>query len=106
MVNVDRSIKVMLGLIVVLLGVLVLRPMLSVETEAQASSTNADGNAVIEAYKTRMVTNIPLLNAEVDPLLQIVVLDDAHSFILQRKHRLEVYHLDDLTLRDDIKIQR
>ena len=100
MVNVDRSVKVMLGMIVLLLGVLVLRSMISVTTEAQASSANSSGQAVIESYKTRMVSNIPLTKEDTDPIQQIIVMDNAHAFILQYQHRLEIYHLDDLTLVD------
>jgi hypothetical protein len=99
----DRMVKLLLTLIVLLLSVIALRPLFPSATLAHATdttssvdnvSTTSSDQANVVGLRTVLASRIPVSTS--DKIRALHVVDSAHSFIVQYDNRIEVYWLDNL----------
>lgn len=95
--QVDRITKLLLGAIVVLLGVLVVRPMIPVAPQAQAQQQGT--NQVELGYRIPPPSTIKL-NPE-EALREVQVIDGAQAFLLRYDNRIEVYRVQVVSVDGD-----
>jgi len=99
MFTIDRTAKVLLGAIAILLALLVFKPLLTVTPAAQAQTTTTSTTDQIDqivGYRTAMISQIPL--STTDKVRNVYLLDKAQSFILQYDGHFDVYRINGVTV--------
>lgn len=91
MLHPDRTVKILLGAIVLLLTIIAFRPMLSAGSRAVAADDD-----VLQATPANGLVPVARLNRT--DIEEITVLDHADTFILQFDTGLEVYKVMDRRL--------
>lgn len=92
MLKTDRTTKLLLAAIVVLLAVLVFRPMLPVAPDAHAQSAiPVEADTVELGYRIPQPTTIRIPANEY--VREIQVIDSAQSFLVRYDNRIEVYRI-------------
>ncbi|MCE5229577.1 hypothetical protein LLG95_08275 [bacterium] len=94
----DRTIKLMLGAIILLLAALLADRLISTTATAQSSTTTSSGLVEL-AWKTDLVTNLKLGSS--DRVKNILALDQANSVVVQYEDRIEIYRLAPVYVNPD-----
>jgi hypothetical protein len=96
MITIDRTTKLFLTVIVLLLAAIVFRPMLPISPSAMAQTTTTTDTSTVE------VTQIPQPSLIAVPsgqyVREIQVIDSAKAFLVRYDNRIEVYHVQVLQL--------
>ena len=87
----DRTIKLMLGAIILLLAALLADRLISTTATAQSSTSSSSSGLVELAWKTDLVTKLQLGSS--DRVKSILALDQANSVVVQYEDRIEIYRL-------------
>lgn len=104
MFTIDRTVKLLLAVIAILLAVLVFRPQtqLTPIAWAQDTSTTTGGDTSASqdtggliGYRTSMISSIAI--AKTDKIRSLQVVNSAQSFVVQYDNRLEVYRIGGLS---------
>lgn len=95
----DRTVKVLLGTIVVLLTLLLLRPQVKIAPEAQAENraltTRVEQAPDVVGYRTALISTVNVPKG--DKVRNVLVIDSAQSFVVQYDDRMEVFRVNDIT---------
>src|SRR5262245_15715929 len=97
MLAIDRTVKIMLALIVILLGILVFKPTLNVAPEALAQTrTTDDRGGGVDGYRVALISSIAY--AKNRPVRDVQVLDTARSIVVRFDNSIEVYRIETVSI--------
>jgi hypothetical protein len=107
MFPIDRTVKILLGLIALFLGIVALRPLVEVATTAWAQSATvigpADENGMV-TIGSRVVDVSTVLREQGKAVRGVYVIDSAQSFIVQYDDHFRVYRIRDVKLPEGTTI--
>jgi hypothetical protein len=103
----DPSVKILLGLIALFLGILALRPLMQVSTNADAQTTanpTVTGDGAISLGPS-VIDVASVLNETGKAVRGIYIMDSARCFVVQYDDHLRVYGIHDVKVPQGTSFQ-
>ncbi len=105
MIQFDRTVKILLGLIALFLGILALQPILRFVSTAQAqdgtanSTTSTRREPPVIGHRVQFMSSIAI--SEDTPIREMQVIDSAQSFVVRYDKKIDVYYVQDMHLNPE-----
>lgn len=87
----DRTVKFMLGTIIILLTAILADQLISTTAKADDTATSTSSSLIEAAWKTDAVSSIKIGSS--DRIKNIYTLDQANSVVVQYSDRIDIYRM-------------